>query len=211
MGAFWKVPKLLVNTRYGGQGIPFEPGASLRDILTSASLHVRSGCGGTGSCGLCLVRIESGPVNDCTDQELRRLAQEELRAGVRFACQVKPLGDIRVAILHPPPHSTWRPLSGDDLPPLRRPRETRRPRDETVPLGVAVDLGNTHIRLTIWDLGKGIRLSGRTGLNPQASFGSDVMTRLTAASASPERAREIALQARGAMGEAIMRKLRESG
>jgi uncharacterized 2Fe-2S/4Fe-4S cluster protein (DUF4445 family) len=108
-----------------------------------------------------------------------------------------------VTILHPPPRSSWRPLSGDELTPFHPITETCPSTDASSPLGVAVDLGTTHIRLTLWDLVKGIRLTGRTGLNPQASFGGDVMTRLTAACASPESAREIALRAREAIGEAL--------
>ena len=111
------MPVLLVATEGGEQEIPFTKGASVREILAAGCIHVRSGCGGTGSCGLCLVRIESGAVNDCTEMELQRLRPDEISAGVRFACQVKPLEDLRVAILHPPPHSSWRPLSRDDLPP----------------------------------------------------------------------------------------------
>jgi len=197
------MPVLRVHTEDGEREILFTPGNSLRDILAAGCIQVRSGCGGVGSCGLCLVRIEAGAVNDRTEQELSRLRPEELRAGVRFACQVKPLEDIRVTILHPPPHSLWRPLSRDDLARFHPPLEARRATGKKTPFGVAVDLGTTHIRLTLWDMGNGVRLAGRSGLNPQASSGSDVMTRLTAACASPERAREIAMQAREAIGEAL--------
>jgi uncharacterized 2Fe-2S/4Fe-4S cluster protein (DUF4445 family) len=74
-----------------------------------------------------------------------------------------------------------------------------------------VDLGTTQISLSLWDLDKGVRLAGVSGLNPQASFGSDVMTRLTAACASPEGAAEIGLQARGAIGEALLKIAGEEG
>jgi ferredoxin len=109
------MPVLRVGTVDGEQEIPFTQGASVREILAAGGLSVRSGCGGMGACGLCLVRIEAGAVNDRTEQELSRLWPEELRAGVRFACQVKPLEEIRVTIVNPPPHSSWRSLSRDDL------------------------------------------------------------------------------------------------
>lgn len=205
------MPVLLVATEGGEQEIPFTKGASVREILAAGCIHVRSGCGGTGSCGLCLVRIESGAVNDCTEMELQRLRPDEISAGVRFACQVKPLEDLRVAILHPPPHSSWHPLSRDDLPPSLPLQGAARATREEAPFGVAVDLGTTHIRISIWDLEKGLRLAGRSGLNPQASFGSDVMTRLTAACSSPARAAEIGLQARDSIGEALSDIMREEG
>ena len=46
---------------------------------------------------------------------------------------------------------------------------------------MAVDLGTTHIRLSLWDKRGGKRLSGRSGINPQLALGTDVMSRLVAA------------------------------
>jgi uncharacterized 2Fe-2S/4Fe-4S cluster protein (DUF4445 family) len=69
--------------------------------------------------------------------------------------------------------------------------------------GVAVDLGTTQIRLSLWDLEQGRRLAGRSGLNPQARFGADVLTRLSVAAESEARSQEISRLAREAIGEAL--------
>jgi uncharacterized 2Fe-2S/4Fe-4S cluster protein (DUF4445 family) len=66
-----------------------------------------------------------------------------------------------------------------------------------------VDLGTTHICLSLWDLTTGDRLTGLSGLNPQHRFGSDLMARLVAASASDQTAEEIGLLVREAIGEAL--------
>ena len=72
------------------------------------------------------------------------------------------------------------------------------------PYGVAVDLGTTQIRVSLWDLRKRVRLAGRVGLNPQANFGPDVLTRLAMAAGSKERAQEFGWLAREAIREALL-------
>jgi uncharacterized 2Fe-2S/4Fe-4S cluster protein (DUF4445 family) len=68
---------------------------------------------------------------------------------------------------------------------------------------VAVDLGTTHISLSVYELASGKWLAGRHGLNPQMCHGSDVMTRLAAASGSAELARAMSRQVVEAIGEAL--------
>ena len=70
--------------------------------------------------------------------------------------------------------------------------------------GLAVDLGTTHISLSLWDLKLGHRLSGLMGQNPQACYGTDVVTRLIAAGQSPEYSRMLARMALDAIHEALV-------
>jgi uncharacterized 2Fe-2S/4Fe-4S cluster protein (DUF4445 family) len=72
------------------------------------------------------------------------------------------------------------------------------------PCGVAVDLGTTHLCLTLFDLAKGHWLADRWGLNPQQNFGADVVTRLAAAVESPASAREMSKLAVEAIGDALL-------
>jgi uncharacterized 2Fe-2S/4Fe-4S cluster protein (DUF4445 family) len=65
-------------------------------------------------------------------------------------------------------------------------------RSDLAALGLAVDVGTTHISLSLWDLKQGVRVAGRIGSNPQAGYGADVVNRLIAASESPDTARRIA-------------------
>lgn len=197
------MPVLRVQTEEGLRKIPFIPGLSLLDILASAGLPVRSGCGGVGACGLCLVRIEAGEIDPPTIPEIRRLLPEQLLQGIRLACQIIPRRDLTLMIVSPVVSPAWRSIAVDDISPYVTPIAERRQMFNDKPLGVAVDLGTTHIRLSLWDLAMGVRLAGCSGLNPQSHFGSDVMTRLTAACVSRESAAEIGRLARGAIGEAI--------
>lgn len=59
------------------------------------------------------------------------------------------------------------------------------------PLGVAVDLGTTKIALYLLDLEGGKTLSSMGLLNPQVTFGEDVITRIQKARSSPEKAEEL--------------------
>lgn len=53
-------------------------------------------------------------------------------------------------------------------------------------VALAIDLGTTTIAASLLDVGTGRRLAAGGALNPQRSFGADVVTRLAAAVASPD-------------------------
>ncbi|MGA2191883.1 MAG: ASKHA domain-containing protein [Nitrospirota bacterium] len=186
------MPQLIVITNDIAREISFTEGSSLRELLYEAGLRVRSGCLGNGACGLCLVRIEAGDAGEPTTNERLSLSPEQIGANIRLACQLMPKGDLSIRIIAAS-KTNWRDLTPGDLPcappPLKRPAGAKS--IETA-YGLAVDLGTTHISLSLWDLKQGRRLSGRIGLNPQSCCGSDVVTRLIAACESPDNARKIA-------------------
>ena len=200
------MPLLTVKLGKEERRIPFSADRSLRDILDATDVRVRSGCRGMGTCGLCRVRIEAGEVGVPTPNERLMLDGAELGQGIRLACQVLPKQDLRIELLAPAPKSHWRSLPDsagqypgrDPLLPL-----ADLPRGVTNPYGVAVDLGTTHISLSLYELSGGKWLAGRHGLNPQSRYGSDVMTRLVAASESPEQAMLLSRQVIEAIHEGL--------
>lgn len=62
---------------------------------------------------------------------------------------------------------------------------------QTVPLGLAVDLGSTGIAGYLVDLHSGQTLAARGMMNPQISYGEDIVSRCTYAMKSPEAARQM--------------------
>jgi len=70
----------------------------------------------------------------------------------------------------------------------------------------AVDLGTSEIRVSLWDMGAQQRIALAAEANPQSAFGSDVLSRLTAAAESPAQAAEIGRFAGNAIA-ALLRKL----
>ncbi|MEJ2199777.1 MAG: ASKHA domain-containing protein [Desulfuromonadaceae bacterium] len=201
------MPILTVKLRQGEQRrIPFSAGSSLRDVLDATEVRVRSGCRGMGTCGLCRVRIEVGNVDLPSFNERLLLDSDELEQGIRLACQVRPEQDLRILLLAPAPKSHWR--SFPEKPEQTRGCDPVLPPVElaghgATPYGVAVDLGTTHIRLSLFELVGGKWLAGRYGLNPQVRYGSDVMTRLVAAAESPVQAQDMSRQIVDAIGEAL--------
>ena len=208
------MPVLTALVGDGEHPIPFTPGGSLRDILDTTDARVRSGCRGMGACGLCRVRIESGEVNAPTQNEQMHLDDAQLAQGIRLACQITPERDLQITILAPAPKSNWRSLPHGAKRRMDRP-PTSFSKDPAFqlehPYGAAVDLGTTHINLSLYELETGQCLGDRYGLNPQMDFGSDVMTRLIAASESPEQAETLGQLAIKAIGDGLLDMARREG
>lgn len=183
----------------GEKSISFEPGLTIREILMENNIWIKAPCGGAGICGRCQVSIE-GPANTPSDMEIKAISPSELSKGMRLACQVKPMGDSRLIIdTHMKP--LWHILREDgyrvdlsrEMPLL----------PEGCPYGIAIDLGTTGMRFRLWDMEKKLPLTGRYGLNPQTSFGEDVLSRLTAAGESENKANKLSHMAINSIGNAL--------
>lgn len=161
---------------------------SVREALDLTAWRVRAACGGTGSCGACVVRWRSGEVSAPTLAEYQKLTPEERAAGQRLACQLYLRGDAHIELPDPAPPSPWKSLPAQDLPYRPEP-----PAAHCGPmLALAVDLGTTHIRLSLWDRQRGQRIASRAGPNPQGDFGADVLNRLQAAKRHPQHRQRLA-------------------
>lgn len=152
------------------------------------------------------MRIEAGQVDEPKPTEITLLGAAQLAQGIRLACQAMPHQDLQIAIVAPAPESAWRslpPENGRRVRPASAFPLGDAPTKVKEPYGIAVDLGTSHISLSLLDLSSGDYLAGRHGPNPQMRFGSDVMTRLAAASESSERALAMRRQIAEAIGEAL--------
>lgn len=200
------MPTLILCTEGETHRISFEAGASVRDILDVSNFRVRSGCRGIGACGLCRVRVSGGEAPAATQSERLHLTPAQLAEGIRLSCQIRTSHDLQIEILNPAPPSNWR--SSPETALLHTARERREagrylPPGIKHPCGMAVDLGTTHLCLSLFDLAKGQWLADRWGRNPQQKFGADIVTRLAAASESPATAQEMSSLAVAAIGEAL--------
>jgi uncharacterized 2Fe-2S/4Fe-4S cluster protein (DUF4445 family) len=139
-------------------------GASLDSALPQ--LGVEFPCGGSGLCGGCGVRVLAGSL-PVTPADREVFSAEELAGGWRLACQahaemplVLECGQWQMDILTDDSGLAGAGKSG---------------------LGIAIDLGTTTLVAQTIDLATGTVLGVATALNPQAGFGSDVMSRIHAA------------------------------
>jgi uncharacterized 2Fe-2S/4Fe-4S cluster protein (DUF4445 family) len=134
------------------------------------------------------------------------LTEEELRDGIRLACRVMPVEDLRIRIVNPAPKSNWRRLIVEDPPERRlitRPLKGRAPGNGRESYGVALDLGTTNISMSLWDMKRARRLSSVLGPNRQSCRGSDVMTRLISACGSSTQALEMSRMVRDSIEDGI--------
>lgn len=183
----------MVNIENKIRQITFTAGISVRRILEENGIWIRSGCRGNGACGLCRVKIEGGAANGLSPNERVLLPLEDLEHDIRLACQLIPENDLSIRILDQASKNQWRELNPYYL--IR----TQPNLSHIIPhkslqkaYGLAIDIGTTNICFSIWDLKQGKRLVSRVGQNPQCRYGSDVVTRMTAAAESTGIAADIA-------------------
>lgn len=175
----------VLRASHAGQAVAVEvpEGATLMDALTPTALSVRSGCNRNGSCGLCRVRIGSGAVSAPTEEERLQLGPALLASGVRLACQTRALGDVALEVEHVAQKAGWSPIPPEILSgPGTGPADPGCDPARTA-LRVALDVGTTNLNLTVWQADGTRRLAALRGPNPQAVFGSDIISRLQAAEA----------------------------
>jgi ferredoxin len=136
------MPILTVVTDNTPRELSFTPGQSVRALLEIGDIPIRSGCRGNGACGLCLIRIESGAVNELTRNERLQLSPEQVDRSIRLACQVMPVSNLCVSILALNPTSPWQDLINDGvLVPSPFPGDPCDKPTAEPGLGVAIDLG----------------------------------------------------------------------
>lgn len=116
-----------------------------------------SSCGG-GSCGKCRVRLISGTVSG-----------EAVTGGIVRACRAHIESDIQIA-----------PLSSPSFVAAVKKSTPPQNSSEAVNLGVAVDVGSTTLVARLCDLSSGEVIAEASAKNPQAVFGSDVISRISA-------------------------------
>lgn len=146
--------------------IPYNTESNLFELLAQhEDTQVRCACQKNGTCGLCLVAIESGVVSDLTQHELIRLNKKQLEKNVRLACQVKVFDTVCIRLINP------LIIHALDYLPICSPLSDAR-------YQIAVDLGSTQIRISLWDSIHQQRVASYCYFNPQAYYGTDILQRL---------------------------------
>lgn len=88
-----------VTLQKGGESEQFEVqgGESLLSSLIAHKVDISSSCGGKGSCGYCKVKVLEGG-GQILPTETLFMSRQEVREGMRLACQVKIKNDIAISI-----------------------------------------------------------------------------------------------------------------
>lgn len=155
--------------------------ATLMSTLLENQLISGNFCGGRGVCGRCRVQfVEAAPIP--TSMERRAFSPEELRSGFRLACMTKPKNNcvIRLDCLQEPSIEVVTDMidvSGkSDLL-----SQTQNGKNDMKL--IAVDLGTTTIAMQLMDIKTGRIEDTYCTMNPQRSYGADVLSRIQAANA----------------------------
>lgn len=163
--------RVVVSLEPLGREIPAERGAALEDLLYEYGIEFP--CGGRGSCGGCRVRVVHGelPITDADEIAFER---SELDQGWRLACRAHLAGDVTLEV------AQWETIVLADHAALSLRGAAGR--------SVVVDLGTTTLVAQLVDPASGDVLAVRSGLNPQAAHGADIVSRLHFASTEEGRA-----------------------
>ncbi|MBD3293138.1 MAG: DUF4445 domain-containing protein [Armatimonadia bacterium] len=88
---------ITVSFKPGGETAEVEPGTTILAAAESLGVAITAPCGGRGRCGRCRVIAETGCAEP-TQAENDLLTGEELRTGVRLACEAQLVEDAQVIL-----------------------------------------------------------------------------------------------------------------
>lgn len=142
-------------------------GTRLKDYLTENGIKISAPCGGRGVCKKCLVKVVSGGFVSAVNGE--ELAPDE--NGNILACQaVCTSGGAEIAADE---------IAGDGLTCSGAAYEEHG--DNGAAYGIALDIGTTTLASALVNLESGKVAATASCLNPQQSYGADVISRIEAA------------------------------
>ena len=151
----------------GRHTVMAEENHTLLSVLRETDHPIASPCGGRGTCGKCRVICE-GTLSSVTEEERKKLSEEELAAGWRLACSAKVLGPVKVqldAAAVPDICADFAEITLSGTPMFHR-------------YGAAVDIGTTTVAVRLY--GESGFLATSAAPNPQSGFGADVISRVGA-------------------------------
>jgi len=174
--------------RKGRTGIEAFRG-SILEHARKLGVEIASECGGLGTCGRCVVRIEKGM--DGLSQKTEPERGQNLEADERLACQariVNPNLDVTVVIKEfgkysilsdsPETETALEPAVRRDGHAVRDASGGKLDRYGGEIFGLAVDVGTTTLVGQVLDLEDGRVVARFARNNPQIAYGNDVISRI---------------------------------
>lgn len=166
-----------------------DAGKTLLHTLREGGIQLPSLCGSIGKCGRCQVKFHGqAPLPSPADRAI--IAPDKLREGYRLACMVRPRKSITVetafgkeaevhVVVGSSAEGEWKD-SGCGKNDAGGERSRGRKGFTEEGIVVAVDIGTTTIAMQLMESESGQVLDTYTCLNPQRSYGADVISRIRA-------------------------------
>ncbi|MDD3368515.1 MAG: ASKHA domain-containing protein [Lachnospiraceae bacterium] len=144
---------------------------TLLENLRSQGDYIQADCNGRGSCGKCRVRfVKNAPLPALLERKL--FSPEELRAGWRLSCLIKVAAKEKLELELPAIK-----VEPDAVMSLQYFQKKDTISEKKV---LAIDLGTTTIAMELFEA-DGALLDTWSHVNPQRSYGADVLSRISAA------------------------------
>lgn len=171
------------------QKIHVSPGTGLWPILQKSGLQLPGECSGNHTCGKCRIQLSAQGEVEFGWGEKDLLGEQEVRKGTRLACFIEVNQDLGVTL----PEDRMANIllegysQGDKqesglqeeraLKGKSALKDRALGKDNQV-YGLAVDLGTTTLAVYLVNMSKGTVVDSCGSLNPQRSYGLDVITRI---------------------------------
>ena len=130
-----------------------------------------SSCGGKGICKKCGIRFTMGaPLPTLEDRSA--FSVEELRKGYRLSCKAKPKGEYVFLV---------NKKKNKEMQVVLSQAKNQAEIEDFDNYTIVVDIGTTTIGMEAREAGSGTVIASYTVVNPQRSYGFDVLSRIVAA------------------------------
>lgn len=182
--------ELVIHLPGGGaqKSVNAAPGMLLSDVLHEENAAPAMPCGGKQRCGKCVVWVRGAAFAPADEKERALLAgyvHKGLPAGAapRLACFCRLAADAGSAgagEVWLPPKTDAVVLEGGTAVGSRN-AALQYDGGSPGPLGIAVDIGTTTVTAALYELETATLLATQSGLNAQAPFGADVLSRIVKA------------------------------
>ena len=207
--------------RKGRKGIEAFRG-SILDHARKLGVEIASECGGLGTCGRCVVRVEKGAeaLNEKTNPE----RDQELGPDERLACQarilnpdvdvtaiIKDFGDYAILSESLETETELNPVVSRTGQTVRHESGEELDRYRGEILGLAIDVGTTTLVGQVLDLEDGRVVATFARKNPQIAYGNDVISRIAHTTSHETGLQELQQAVVRGINEELSRLDREKG
>ncbi len=156
--------------------LPINKGDNVLNVLLdSGVVNIYSPCGGNGLCGKCLVKVIGADKVPLHPDEKRLLCEQQLKNHLRLSCRMVLTEDTDLTISLMGEKEGARIVSSFQC--TEGVGHTLRPFPPSS-YAFAVDIGTTTVVVYCVSLHTGEIIDHRSALNPQGSYGGDVITRI---------------------------------
>lgn len=165
---------------------------TILEACQQAGISLRADCGSVGVCAKCQIILRRGHFSPESRSEQDARHKGLLTEERRLACQCYALSDGKIEV--PPETQTQAPKLQTDARGLQAGTMTQPITGSAAQpghIGLAVDMGTTKVAAYLMDLQSGAVLAQTARMNPQISFGEDIISRIAAANQSPETAKQL--------------------